>query len=151
MPENTYQSINTEQNSEDKVKIYSPTQVACGTIGGPVGLVYFLSTNFSALENEYMKQKTLILGGIFILALIAILPFLPEEIPSTPFTILYIVIARVVSDRFQMSKIQIVESNQFEFQSNWRVLFIGLLCFVISLIVVLVPLILLDLYGIIKL
>jgi hypothetical protein len=128
--------------------MYSPTQVACGTIGGPVGLIYFLMSNFSALGQEDRKRKTLLLGISLIVALIAILPFLPESVPSTPFTIAYIIIARQVAEKYQMKKQAIIDSDIYDFHSNWRVLGIGLLCLVGSAIVIVGPLMLLILTGV---
>lgn len=131
-------------NEVDNIKIYSPNQVACGTIGGPVGLIYFLWANFSSLKKEDEKNKTLIFGGIFIVLLIIALPLLPDDFPSMPFTIAYIMVAKLVSEQFQMTKVDIAESNCHDFYSNWRVLGIGLLCFVASIVLIVGPLILLE-------
>ena len=135
-------------NQINKVKIYSPTQVACGTLGGPVGLIYFLYSNFSALGNDRFKKNTIIYGCLFIFVLIILLPFLPDEIPSTPFTILYIVIARLIAEKYQMTKSAIIESENFQFHSNWRVLTFGLLCLLGSMLVLAGPFLILVMLGI---
>jgi hypothetical protein len=137
-----------ESRSQLPIRIYSPTQVACGTIGGPVGLVYFLMANFEALGQQNRKKRTLIFGIIFIIALIVILPFLPDSVPSAPFTIAYIIIAKQVAEKYQMKKQDIINSDVYEFHSNWRVLGLGLLCLVGSLIAVVGPLIILMVAGI---
>ena len=122
-----------------KVKMYSPIQAAVGTIGGPVGVVYFLMANFEALGQAEHKQKTLVIGVVSIIALAIILPFLPESVPSMPFTIAYILIAYQVTNNYQMSKAAILDSDNHNFHSNWRVLGIGLLCLVGSIICLAVP------------
>lgn len=130
------------------IRLYSPTQVACGTIGGPIGLIYFLKDNFATLENHRLERKTLLYGGLLILSLLAVLPFLPDEFPSLPITIAYILTARHVAGKYQMTKQAIAESPIHDFHSNWRVLGIGLLCLVASAIVLIGPLMLLAFLGI---
>lgn len=59
MSENFECVMDTNQVNEkgNKAKIYSPTQVLCGTIiGGPVGLIYFLHSNFLTLGNDKLKR-----------------------------------------------------------------------------------------------
>lgn len=151
MTENTYDSVidnNQVSENENKTKIYSPAQVACGTIGGPVGLIYFLHSNFSTLGNDRHKKNTLIYGGLFLLVLIIALPFLPDEIPSTPFTILYIVTAKLIAEKYQMTKLAIIDSDDFEFHSNWRVFLFGLFCLIASVLVVVGPLLILSMLGV---
>jgi len=141
---------NQVSENKNKANIYSPTQVACGTIGGPVGLIYFLHSNFSTLGNDKLKKNTLIYGSFFLLALLIALPFLPDEIPNTPFTVLYIVTARLIAEKYQMTKSAIIDSDDFEFHSNWRVLLFGLLCLIGSVLVVVGPLLILSILGVLE-
>lgn len=141
-------AVAIDQPLADPIRIYSPTQVACGTLGGPVGLVYFLWANFRALGDAANAGKTLAFGGLSIVALVAGLPFLPEEFPSSPFTIAYIVIARGVAQHLQMTKQAIADSPRHDFQSNWRVFGLGLLCLLGSVVVIMGPLFLLLVLGI---
>jgi len=128
VPESAY---NNEINPNiNKTKIYSPNQVACGTIGGPIGLIYFLHSNFATLGNDRLKKNTLVYGVVFLIAEIIAMQFIPDEAPNELFTILNIAIARLIAEEYQMTKSAIVESNEFEFHSNWRVLFFGLLCLI---------------------
>lgn len=68
---------------------------------------------------------------------------MPDEIPSTPFTILYIVIAVLIAEKYQMTKSAIIDSDDFEFHLNWRVLLFGLLSLVGSALAFMGPLFLL--------
>lgn len=131
-------------------KVYSPTQIAVAAfIGGFVSVIYFLYANFVTLDNEDGKNKTLLYGAIFTVALIAILPFLPDNTPSMPFVIAYVVAGRTLSEKYQMTKKDIIESNEFDFHSNWRVFGISLLCMVVSVVIVVVPLVVLSMTGVI--
>lgn len=152
MTDNPYaapKAAGTPAATEQTIRLYSPTQVACGTLGGPVGLVYFLSANFSAMGNSHLARRTILLGIVFIAALLVILPLLPAKTPSAPFTVAYILVARYVSEKFQMTKQAIADSPRHDFHSNWRVLGLALPCLAGSFLVIAVPLGLLATHGII--
>ncbi|WP_441004113.1 hypothetical protein [Pseudocolwellia agarivorans] len=139
---------NTSINLTD-VKVYSPTQIACGAlVGGPIGLIYFLMTNFSLLNDDVGKRNVLYAGIAFIIALLFILPMLPDDFPNSPFTVAYVVVARLVAEKYQMTKKAIIESEQYQFQSSWKAFGI---CLLGSALVVLVPLLILDTLGFITL
>ncbi|MGF1845298.1 hypothetical protein L4C39_19325 [Vibrio clamense] len=142
--------VNSSYNIEGAKRLYSPTQVACGTLGGPVGLVYFIYANFIALKNESGRKNTLKYGALFIFALAILMPFLPENVPSSAFTAVYIVIARYVVKTYQMEKNDINASSEFEFHSNWRVFGISLLCLLASVVVLLGPILLMVMTGVIE-
>ena len=142
MTENPYSSPSAQLTSAtvvEKVGIYSPVQVACGTIGGPVGLIYFLKANFDALGNERYARNTLYIGIVLTLLLGVLMPFIPDDIPGSPFTIAYIVTALHISKRYQLEKQAIKSSNEYFQYSNWRVLGYGLICMVGSVFVLFVP------------
>ena len=46
-----YSDMSNTQDSAT-TRIYTPKQVACGALGGPVGLIYFLWANFSILKKK---------------------------------------------------------------------------------------------------
>lgn len=139
-------------DNQNNVTVFSPTQVACGAfLGGPIGLMYFLMSNFGALENVKAKNKALYGGLVLLVGLLCILPLLPEDFPSMPFTIAYVVAARFIAENHQMTKSDIVESEYHQFQSNWKVFGMGVLCFVASMAAIMVPLLVLSMLGIITL
>lgn len=130
--------------------IYSPTQAACGALlGGPVGLIYFLHANFGTLGQRRQQTTTLVSGIALLLALIAVLPLLPENVPSLPFTLAYVLVARLVAERQQITKQGIIDSPQYGFHSNWRVAGLGLLCCVGSAAAILGPLLGMEMLGLI--
>jgi hypothetical protein len=152
MSHNPYTATNSaiSQTVAGQVQLYSPAQAACGALlGGPVGLIYFLYANFNALENSRMQKNTLFYGAILVLALLIILPLLPEKFPSAPFTIAYVLAARHVAERHQVTKQGIIDSPQYEFYSNWRVVGFGILCLLGSSVVILGPILALSLAGVI--
>jgi hypothetical protein len=135
----------------EPVRIYSPTQAACGAlVGGPVGLIYFLYANFGVLGNAEAQRKTVAWGVVLIVALVIILPLLPDKVPSTPFTIAYMFMAQQVAVKHQMTKEAIIASPQHEFQSNWRVFGLGLLTMVGTGVAVLAPIAVLAYFGLVS-
>jgi len=130
-------------------RLYSPGQVAGGAfLGGPIGAIYFLWANFRALGNHHAAQRTLIFGAFFIAIMVVVLPLLPESFPSLPITIAYVLFARHVAEKHQMTKQAIADSDVHYFHSNWRVGSLGLICLVASVIAMLGPMLLLAATGI---
>jgi hypothetical protein len=125
------------QPSAEPIAVYSPMQAAMGAlIGGPVGLVHFLRRNFLALGNDAAARRTLVLGAALVVALVIVLPLLPDRFPSSPLTILYVIVARVVAEKHQLTKAAIAASPEYAFRSNWNVVSMGLLCLAGSVIAI---------------
>jgi hypothetical protein len=106
-------------------KLYSPRQIAFGTFfGGPLAATYFLKNNFDTLDKENYSKKTIIIGLTVSIVLIALMPFIPEGHPSVTInlTLLYLFPVMFVVKRHQLTKEEILESFEYSFQSNWKVL-----------------------------
>jgi hypothetical protein len=131
--------------------VYSPNQAASGALlGGPVGLVYFLYRNFVAMGNTVGARNCLIFGALLIPSLLIILSIVPENFPSSPFTLFYVIVARFVAGKYQLTKEAIATSPEYAFQSNWNVIGAGLLCLVGSVIVIIGPIFALLSLGLIS-
>ncbi|HJR74792.1 MAG TPA: hypothetical protein VJ806_14280 [Luteimonas sp.] len=129
-------------------KVYTPKQVAAGAfLGGPIGLVYFLKSNFRALGDDRRERNALIYGAIFVIALSLVLPLLPDKFPSAPLNLAYIFFGHFFAARYQMDKQAIAASSGHDFHSNWRVVGLGLLCGVASVIVIVGVALLLSYLG----
>ncbi len=110
-----------------KIRIYSPTQVAVGSFGGgPIATVYALWTNFRSLDNRSGAKQTIVWGSVFVVGLFLILPFLPDKFPNYAIPVAYSMTARLIAEKFQMTKTAILQSERYEFQSNWNVLGISI-------------------------
>ena len=135
----------------NKQLVYSPAQAAFGSfLGGPLASVVFLRRNFQALGNYGAEKKTVLFGAIILLALIGILPFLPDKFPKMAIPIATIVVTRIIVEKNQFTKQSIVESDSLAFKSNWRVLWVSLLCLVSFLAVAMAVMFGLDYLGIAK-
>ncbi len=154
MENNVYAAPESNVNRGDSasvVEVYSPTQVACGAfVGGPVGLTYFLMSNFDSLGNYTAKTKALYSGIALLVVLMCLLPFLPDNFPNLPFTIGYVIAARYVAENYQIKKSEINASEVYDFRSNWKVFGVSLLCAIGSMILIAGPLIGLAMLGVIE-
>jgi len=119
-----------------KTKIYSPTQVTvAAAVFGPFALIYVLRKNFKALGKEGDARKTLLWGGLFNLALVAVLPFLPEKFPSIAIGVPICWVGRLLAEKRQMSKQAIEASEQYTFQGGWHVFGVCMLWLIIYTLV----------------
>ena len=138
-----------DKTAPTAIALYSPMQAAFGAfLGGPVGLIYFLRQNFMALGNRSAARTCLILGVLLIVVLLIVLPLLPAKFPSAPITIVYVVIARYVAEKYQATKQVIADTPQYTFTSNWKVFGMALLCFLGSVVVILGPYLALHAFGV---
>jgi len=116
----------------DKIKLYSPIQVGLAAFfGGPLAAVYTIWQNFRALGNRSAAAQTMLWGGLLLVLLIGILPFLPDKFPNLAIPIATLVAAQLVASKLQMSKQAILESDTYGFQSNWLVVGVCVICIVI--------------------
>jgi hypothetical protein len=136
----------------DRVKLYSPMQVMVGSfVGGPFAAVYMLWMNFRALGEEAQANWMLIWGAVFVVAVFAILPMLPENFPNYVLPVIYSLGARLVAERFHLTKQAIRESDRYAQQSNWNVLGISI-AFLLAFIVLAVGFVIaLDEIGLVRL
>lgn len=105
-----------------ETRMFSPTQTAVACyLGGPLAGVYMMRENFKALDNAEGARKTVLYGGLLTLAIIAILPFLPEKTPNMLIPLSYTLVARYLVETHQLKKEAIEQSGLYSFQSNWRV------------------------------
>jgi hypothetical protein len=136
----------------NKIKIYSPGQAGMSAfVGGPLAMIYVLKKNFDALGNPAASKKVLLWGLLFTVLLLLVLPFLPEKFPSYILPIIYVVAARQIAEGYQMSKKAIQGSEQFGFESNWKVLGISIGFFFAFLAIALVWILSLQGLGVIHL
>lgn len=150
MTENPYAAPQADITTESGTcPIYSPRQVAAGAfVGGPIALIYFLRENFLTLGKVAQARQTLIWGVVLIVALILILPLLPDKFPGIAFSLAFIVAAQQVANTQQLTSKAIDASPRYRAASNWQVFGKGLLCMLASFVAVVTPLWLLGLMGV---
>ena len=125
-----------------KPPLFSPRQVAIGSfLGGPFAAVYAIWSNFRTLHNFVGASLALFWGGVFNAVLFAMLANLPERFPLPAIIgipLVYSFVAARIAEELQASRESIAHSQDFRFQSNWRVIFLALASWV-GWIVVCIP------------
>ena len=117
------------------VRLYSPMQVfSAAWIGGPLRMMWTLRSNFLALDQPARAGQTLIWGIVFTIALLAVMPFVPDGFPSFVIPIGYSFAGRYLAEKLQKTKQDIESSGNLSFHSNWKVLGIALICLAILLL-----------------
>jgi hypothetical protein len=136
----------------DKIPVYSPTQVGVSAfVGGPFAVVFTLWKNFIALGERHAATQTLIWGALFNVAVLAVIPVLPDKFPNTAIPIAYTVAAYLMARRYQLTKQAIRESEQYRYRSNWNVFGISVGFMLLFLAVIALWLFGLSWLGLIKL
>ena len=133
-------------------EIYSPIQIAAGTyLGGPLAAIYFLKGNFDTLGKDEYSNKTILIGSIFSIILIAVIPFIPENTPNSLIPFLYLTPVMMVVKNYQLTKKEILESSEYSFQSSWKVFGMSLVWMLVFLVVAITYMFVLDSAGVISL
>ena len=132
-----------------KKKVFSPTQAALGAfIGGPIASVYFVKQNYESLNNPALANKVLTFGGAVVVAIVASLPFLPDNFPKMLIPLLTVVLTRVMVEKYQFSRKDVIEDDKLVFHSVWRVSAIAVASFCIFIASAMSFLIIMDLLGV---
>ena len=135
----------------EKRKLFSPTQGGVGAFFfGPLTALYLVQSNFGAMALYEKRTKTITYGAIFIAAFLLLSPFLPEKIPGFAIGLVYMYITHAVIEKQQMGKQKIVDSDMYEFQSNWLVFGIGLLGLLILTVMLMIILMVYSALGFIE-
>lgn len=136
----------------DRIKLYSSAQVMVGSfVGGPFAAVYLLWMNFRALGEEANAKRMLNWGAVFVAAVFIILPMLPAKFPNYVLPVVCALGARLVAERFHLTKQAIKASDHYALQSNWNVLYISCALALAYLVLAVGFVIALDEIGLIRL
>ncbi|MBB6096436.1 hypothetical protein HNQ60_005358 [Povalibacter uvarum] len=119
--------------------------------GGPFAAVQVLRENFVALEQPGRSRSALLWGIGFVAALFAILPFLPEKFPNTFIPLVYSLTVGELVKIYQLSKEKIAQSDTYVFQSNWRVVRVSVVSFLVFAVLMVAWIVMLGYFGVINL
>lgn len=146
------EALNSHSHVEEKMKkLYSPMQVSIATyLGGPLAAIYFLKVNFDALGKKEFANKTLFFGSLIAIVLISVIPIITQYASSSIIPLFYLFPVMYVVHKYQMSKMDIIESKEYEFRSNWTVCGMAILWMVTYLILAVIVLQVLQSVGIVQ-
>lgn len=108
--------------------MYSPAQVRAATfLGGPLAGSHLLWSNFITMGDSRSARVTAIVG-LVVLAILFALGFMESPIRHTSLFIPLVVCLAYdgAAGIYQLKKDAIAASTEYRFQSNWKVVGIGL-------------------------
>lgn len=111
-----------------KTPLYSPNQIlAVAFIGGPLATLFALKQNYDALANPVGSQLVVRWGVAFVVALLSVIPFLPQDFPQMVIPLAYSFAARSIAEGSQRSRQQILEDERYAFVPTGRLVGFSLL------------------------
>ena len=119
--------------------IYKNLHIHLATlIGGPLGTTWLLAENFKKLGHPEKVRKTWIWGILALIFLLVLSFLIPDDwkIPNFVFPVICLGIASQVTKTTQGPAIQQHLSEGGAIYSLWRAFGIGLICLLITLVVV---------------
>jgi hypothetical protein len=118
--------------------VYSPVQAGASTLlGGPLAGAHLIWSNFIALGQRKQAQTTVIIA-VSVTAVLLLFGFANKSSEHAgPLVGLILALgARQAVEIYQVKKEAIAGSTEYSFQSNWKVLGIGLAWLILILILV---------------
>jgi hypothetical protein len=111
--------------------MFSPRQASLGTFfGGPLAGTYFLRANFLAKGDTGRAKTTAIVGIAFSLAVVAVLPFLPERMPHAIIPMGYAMVVWSIVEKMQLARADVPTTRVHRAGRVVAVALLGLLLFV---------------------
>ncbi len=122
-----------------EVALYSPGQVGIGVfLGGPVAFIYFLHSNFRHL-GESQRAINVLLGGVALIAVaFVVVLFAPTRWIGYGLSLGSVFLARGIASSYQTPNYVTVPHYR---QSGWKVFGLSIVCFILSMLIIAVPII----------
>lgn len=126
-------TIISHEKDGDVTRLFSPLQAGLAAfVGGPLAGTYAIRKNFLALGDTENAQRFSLAGLLITILLVLSGPFLPDNIPGTAISIIWVVLTAQVLKKYHPSKEEIAASSEYDFKSNWTVAGAALACLLIT-------------------
>lgn len=135
-----------------KGSLYSPTQAAMAAfLGSPLASALVMKTNFAVIGDSAGEKNSVKFGSMAVALLLCLLPFLPENFPGSVIPVVTIVTTRLLVEKYQLTKAAIASSEEYQFQSNWKVASVGLITGLITMAIAVALILVLGSLGVVDL
>jgi TonB family protein len=115
--------------------LYSPRQIEIATFLASPSAIYMLVKNYNVLEkDEYSRNVKYIGPLVFVLYVLTAL-YIPYEVPISILQGIPVFFVWAILQKYHMTKEEIIMLSPFNFQSNWKVILVGIPALVVSLCV----------------
>lgn len=121
---------------EESKKFYSQRAITIATFfGGPLAAGYLVKKNFVTLGQPNKAKRSLIIGILSTLLILAGVFSLPDNImdkvPNTLIPAIYTVIIYFIVERIQGDELKQHKESGGEFQNGWKAAGVGAVCMVV--------------------
>ena len=115
--------------------LYSPRQIEIATFLASPSAIYMLVKNYNVLEkDEYSRNVKYIGPLVFVLYVLTAL-YIPYEVPISILQGIPVFFVWAILQKYHMTKEEIIMLSPFNFQSNWKVILVGIPALIVSLCV----------------
>ena len=138
--------MNMNGIEEQKIMLYSPRQMEVATLlAGPICAVYMLTANYHRLEKLKYARNVTFIGSIIVL-LWHLVP-VSDKVPQMVYQTVPLLIVWVICKKYHISKQDILEEPTYIFRSNWIVLLVSIIGWILLFIFLFIFLAALNLFG----
>ena len=131
---------------EQKIILYSPRQIEVATfLGGPMCAVYMFNVNYKRLKKAVYARNVILIGSIIVL-LWHLVP-LTDKLPQVVYRIIPLLVVSGICLKYHISKQDIIEEPRYIFCSNWNVLLVSIIGWILLFIFLSIFLAVLNLFG----
>ena len=131
----------------NKTQLYSAAQIGAGTfLGGPLAGTFLFKKNFDAMGDTEHSEKCVKYGALILAVEFLVLPFMPTN-AGGPIGIALAVAANKTAAHFPMSKESIRDSEQYDFQSNWKVAGVSVISAAVTILAAFIWILCLETLG----
>jgi hypothetical protein len=143
--------MDSDVTAREVKPMYSPDQIGISTfLGGPLAGAHLMWANFNSLGKPELARLTTIVSvaTLFILAVIGFFLSGKHHGGNLIFPLLVALGAKQVANSYQLKKSAIADSEEYSFQSNWKVFGITILWLIATMALLFVVIFVLLLAGV---
>jgi TonB family protein len=115
--------------------LYSPRQIEIATLLASPSAIYMLVKNYNVLEKDEYSRNVKYIGPLVFVLYVFTALYIPYEVPISILQGIPVFFVWAILQKYHMTKEEIIMLSPFNFQSNWKVILVGIPALVVSLCV----------------
>ena len=115
--------------------LYSPRQIEIATFLASPSAIYMLVKNYNVLEKDEYSQNVKYIGPLVFVLYVLTALYIPYEVPISILQGIPVFFVWAILQKYHMTKEEIIMLSPFNFQSNWKVILVGIPALIVSLCV----------------
>ena len=115
--------------------LYSPRQIEIATFLASPSAIYMLVKNYNVLEKDEHSRNVKYIGPLVFVVYVLTALYIPYEVPISILQGIPVFFVWAILQKYHMTKEEIIMLSPFNFQSNWKVILVGIPALIVSLCV----------------